>query len=421
MFIATNPNKTYRYRYRDQSGKLLTVPVSQYKHLCHSLELMQKHLKIFEAKYDTLVKEREQRESWHDQYHNFEALLEVYIEKTMERSPRSWESKTAYFRFYVLPFFLNECRATKLEEWRLHFGAFRKFLKNTNQVRAKNKKLSLNSQNHCITELNNFLHIMANDTPPKCDPQPKCPPFQDKTDASLKGIEEVFTEEEIDKLFHFLDSKNKDASGLFLLLVRTGMRIQEALGLGVNNILKSKIPHKQLDDMLSSIDLGNYSIHIFFSRQLDNKSLIHDDEEARFAPLKSKPVIHERYMRYCPVWDNKLENILVEKMRSLKIDWQEKKYGDDKDQYLMFGRSITQSMLYNLFNDFYSSYKEYSRKTPHDCRHTASTYFATHDITGVLGKIILGQTEKTQKRYNHLNELMSRANSRKNKDVFDDF
>lgn len=108
-------------------------------------------------------------------------------------------------------------------------------------------------------------------------------------------------------------------------------------------------------------------------------------------------------------------------MRKIKQDWAIRKFGEDKDNYLFFGRVLTQSMLYNLFTEFYTINKHYHRKTPHDCRHTASTVFATKDITGMLGKIILGQTEKTQKRYNHLNELMSRENSRKSKDVFDDF
>lgn len=411
----------FRYKYRDKNGVLKTIPVSSHSHLDHTnYDQMLEHLKYFEAKYDSRAKEKDQRESWHDKYHNFQNLLEIYTEAIKEKAPRSWESKVAYFRFYVLPFFLTEKGASNLEEWRSHFGAFRKYLKKVKQVRSK-KLLSLNSQNHCITELNNFLTIMSSESPSKCEVQPKCAQFEDRTDASLKSLTEVFEAAEIKAMYQFLSAENENAAYLFMVLVNTGMRISEALGIGPSNILKKKVPHDQLNNMLKVLKLDNYQTHIFFNRQLDNSGVVGDEDEIVYVPLKAKNNIHERYMRYVPIFDKATDEIISILMRRIKQDYQEKKYGGDKDNYLLFGRHLSQSILYNLMVKFYESNKKFSRKSPHDCRHSMSTWLAGKDISGTLGKIMLGQTEKTQQRYNHLAEQMARVNTRKTVDVFDDY
>jgi integrase len=416
-----NGKTYYRYKYRDKQRRLICVPISEFSHLDNSnLDQMKAHLKYFEAKYDSQAKERESRESWHDKFYNFQALLEIYITAMKARAPRSWESKTAYFRFYVLPFFLNEKGAANLEEWKMYFGEFKKYLKKVKQVRSK-KLLSLNSQNHCITELNNFLSVMSNDSPPKCTVQPKCTQFEDKANESLKSIEEVFEDIEIEAMFKFLSDENQIAADLFYVLVKTGMRISEALGIGPRNVIKDKVPHSQLNEMLKTLGFGAYSIHIYFDRQLDHSGIVAEDEIAKYAPLKSKGSIHERYTRYVPLFDKKCSEIISKRMTAIKKEFQEKKHGEDVDNYLLFGRQVSQSVLYNLMSKFYDFNDQYTRKTPHDCRHTASTRFAEKDITGALGKFILGQTEKTQQRYNHLSQQLARINTRKNHKVFDAF
>ena len=133
MNIAPDKNKsgniTYRFRYRDKSGKLTTVPRKYWKHIKSTdKEKMEEYLPVLESRFDTRVKEKEKRESWHDKYYNYVSLVDEFIEYRKESAPNSWKDKISWFENYVLDYFLNRKHCASLDEWSHYFVDFRRWL-----------------------------------------------------------------------------------------------------------------------------------------------------------------------------------------------------------------------------------------------------------------------------------------------------
>ena len=161
MHVAlSNTNKkgesyfTFKYR---REGKLKTVPRENWSHLnSKNKSDLENYLPVLEARFDHERMIRKRMDSWQDKYHNFQSLLDKYLEHRVEKAPKSWETKESWFKNYVLRFFLNEKHCSNLNSWRVYFIEFKDWLKEQRGIKTK-KPLSYQSMNHCITELNVFL------------------------------------------------------------------------------------------------------------------------------------------------------------------------------------------------------------------------------------------------------------------------
>ncbi len=99
-------------------------------------------LQLLEAQYEGERIRIERRLTWEKEFYNFHGLLEQYEAYQKKKSPNSWQSNIAFFKHYVLPYFLTHQKLNNLELWADYFDSFRDWLeKEAKQIR-KNTTLS---------------------------------------------------------------------------------------------------------------------------------------------------------------------------------------------------------------------------------------------------------------------------------------
>lgn len=105
------------------AAKLCDIPVFKTKPDADA------QIHIFEAKYDSRLRERQSRETWHDEYYDFDGPIRIYEKNRKESAKNCYDSCFIWFRDYVLHFFLIQKQAVNLEEWKKHFKEFKEWLK----------------------------------------------------------------------------------------------------------------------------------------------------------------------------------------------------------------------------------------------------------------------------------------------------
>lgn len=361
--------------------------------------------------FDYKTIENKNFEKWTEKYYNFKSLIEIFEDYSKKEAPRSYSSKNSYFKYYVLEYFLQIKGLENLESWKDQFEDFKKWLSKTTQKRVKSNKsktLSPNSQNHCIQQLNSFLQLMFESG--KCTKQPLCRKIKDAQKKSEKNISYIITDDEAEDIYKFLFKINKYKAYAFWFLLKTGMRVSEARGIGPANIAVGKIPHLQLNKLLADNDMSDYSGYIFFNSQVDKKSTLRSkNHKIVFIPLKSRSDISVKNTRYVPINDNRLLEIIIEMTEKVQLENEVGKWGSDIKQYTFFYEYLSSAIMNSDLKMFYDKNKKskdnkYKAKTCHDCRHTYAVYTGRKDITGTLQKIILGHCSSAAQRYYHMNE-----------------
>ena len=394
-----------------------TVPSSKTNHIKTKEKAEEWKLK-WEAKWDARLRERQKREFWHDKYYNFENLYEIYLKAREKRSPNSYKDQANWFRNYVLVFFLEQKSCSNLEEWKQHFIEFKNWLSETQSIRSK-KALSLASQNHCIIEANVFLEIMAENK--KCDPQPKLKTYSDREINNTKNEDSVISDEEFKKISDFLKRRDKERKTsnyyFYYLMFHTGMRISELLGLNLQDIKSDPPKDEALKNLLKNSNIKLKSIHgsIIICKQLSKR----DPKTNRpiFKPLKWKKDMSYENSKYIPIFDKKAWNIIVDLVENALNDYEDKKYGSNASDYLLFEKITKNSFSAELRLAYETELPNVKRKTSHDSRHTLSTNIAKRSgFSLALPKMLLGHSEKTAKRYNHLVESVTKKLHHNNKD-----
>ncbi len=421
MYIQQSKKKSdgtiiYAFKYRDKQGKQKSVPRSEWAHIKSTdKKAMEEFLPILEAKYDARKKEIQKRESWHDRYYNFVDLRKEFVNFRKRSTPKNWKTKLSWFDNYVLHYFLNIKKEPSLDAWSHSFGSFRDWLERHAKGVKTKKPLAYQSKNHCITELNKFMEHMA--FLRKCDQAPRCPQFESKLVDNEKGAESVISDDEMKELCLYLKKKHGAVyADLCKFLRHTGMRINEALGISLEDVKKGVPPNKPLQGLLAIYKLKPIAYIV-----LEKQPLGRDDEgKMSYSPLKSKNKISLSNARYIPITSKEVYNILVKYIKTQSELLKKNVYGKEKVNYPLFYDLVTDTILNDRMKDAYTSHKPLKglkRKTPHDFRHTKATEYGGLDFTGQLQKLVLGHGEKTAKRYNHIFEQMMEASANQETDL----
>lgn len=362
----------YRYRYYHE-GKLRTVAQESLPFSPRSDAQAEALRRKLEAIYEKDKAEKRLDEKWHEKYFDFR-LLEIEFSNYRKRvAKNSYEDKLSYFRNYIIKFFVEKERKVNMLHWKTRREAFFEWLLEREKIRGKGK-LSKQTINHILTEFNVFIDYMC-----------KKGHISEKFEISLiprselteRGAEWVIKEDEKEIILEKLKAKNETSADLFLILLSSGMRINELLSLGISDVRKGVIPHRQLENLLKETFGGRKLLcYLLLEKQIDPKN-------GEYKPLKSKRKISLKHARYIPVYEVEVYNCIVKYIKHAKERGSLQLFHDLYD-YSQLNKDLAKAYEGTRFNS----------KTSHACRHTYAAYLGGEDLTGVLQKLILGHKRK---------------------------
>lgn len=364
--------------------------------------------RLKESEHEAAKMRIERKLAWQQKFYSFPELLEIFEKKVKERAPNSWESQVYYLRHYGLDFFLTESQCNNLNNWPLYFERFREWLGTVKTSRStKTETLSVASQNNVIGAVNTFLDIMRKEG--KCDVLPKCEKFPRHL-VNRRTAEHVISDIEAQVVTSQLIEldKTKLAPDFFQMLLGTGLRLAEGLGISLADFFPGQPTNSYLKDALARNNLKCYG-YIVLESQVTSRTTFRDKKgKVLRKPLKGRKVIDGKASRLIPIIDKKVFNILARRYNEQTALFEKKKYGSDKADYLLFN-GLTKSGFHNRITAAYEK-TQYEPRTAHCARHTFATNFAglTNADTGLCRLILGHKDEQTTLDYVHLFEQISR-------------
>jgi len=362
--------------------------------------------KSFDRKYDSLQRRLSEKMKWKTQFFNFEKTLERFQTSRKEEAPNSWQADEYYFNYYILDFFLNQKSENNLNNWNYHFEDFRDYLSTVRPLKQKVGKncLAYATRNSIIKSLNAFLRFMWRRR--EVEIESKCRYFS-KSLIARKSIESVIPDDHQRVIYEKLKDENVLAADMFWVALNTGLRLNELLGLSLADFFPGEPTYKPLLLALKNLNL-NAAGYLLLESQPSSSVLLRDRSgQVSRKPLKGKKVIGDSENRTVPIFDKNTFNILAKLWNDQRQLFEQKKWGDSAQNYLLFD-GLNKNIFSNALKKAQLVLK--TKFTPHDTRHTYSTWLAEVSAGNfMLCKIILGHSNlEVTLRYIHIQEKMSR-------------
>jgi site-specific recombinase XerD len=344
------------------------------------------------------------RLKWKSRYHNFEDLMEIFKNERLKESPNNWKNDIYYMEHYVLNFFINQNTFSNMNDWYIHFEDFKSWLEAVKTVKG-NSPLAYSTKNQCIKALNGFLKIMHRKN--KIDRVTKCTQFARHLENS-KSAEEVISETDSQKIYQELAQINDSAAELFFILVHTGLRINEGLGLSLDSLVQGEIENRVFHEQLKNHNINYVG---YLSLESQPISSIHIRDKNGNVPrkaLKGRRKIDPKNNRIIPLINKEVYNTLVKRYFTQRDLYLKKQFGDDPKDYLFFD-GLNKQRFGVLLKRACQSLK-IRHYTPHSCRHSFATQFTGLTFGNVfLCQIVLGHRDlNTSRKYIHIWEQIQK-------------
>lgn len=414
IFYQYNPDK----KRNDKVPKAAIPP-----HIWNSLD--EDEVRLYcasQAAIQDAIRDRAKRRlDWQNKYHDFSDLLDKFVEHHKKAAPNSWQNDVHYLRNYVFSFFLVEKAANNINHWPLLYADFKSWLEKTKPLKKSISKLSLNTQNKAINALNRFIDFLSTShriealRPMELHRRDRLPEVT---------IEELFEESEIDLICNALLEIRPLSAKIFMILIGTGLRINEALGLCLKFIFAGKIEGGKTSDKihnsLSKYGLEKYHGYICLESQpacdeIRVKQLFVDRDGVRWPtgsvprkPLKCRKKIDPKNNRLIPVFSKSAWNLIVDAWNEQIELYEQRIHGIEERDYLLF-EGVTASMFYlDMMKAFEVTGLE--SRSPHKCRHTFLTWFYGETLEDMfLAEWIGGHRDKRSLEvYSHMREQLGR-------------
>jgi len=362
--------------------------------------------KRFDRKYDSLQRRLSEKMKWKTHFFNFEKTLERFQASRKEDAPNSWQADEYYFNYYILDFFLNQKDENNLNNWHFHFEDFRDYLSTVRPLKQRvgKKCLAYATRNSIIKSLNAFLRFMWRRR--EVEAEYKCRYFS-KSLIARKSMESVIPEDHQKIIYERLKSENPMAADMFWVALNTGLRLNELLGLSLADFFPGEPSYKPLLMSLKNLSLAPIG-YLLLESQPSNSVVLRDPTgKVIRKPLKGKKLIGEHENRTVPIFDKQTFNILARLWNKQRTRREQGHYGDSPADYLLFD-GLNKNVYSNALKKAQRSLK--TKFTPHDTRHTYSTWLAEVSAGNfMLCKIILGHSNlDVTLRYIHMQERMQR-------------
>ncbi len=364
--------------------------------------------KLRESEHEACRIRIQRKLSWQKKYYDFEDLLTIFETEMKTQAPNSWETSLYYLRQYVFDFFLTQKQSNNLNNWPLHFENFRDWL----LIAKPSKKtistgLSYNTRNNIITALNTFLCIMNRKG--KCDHFPKCIKFPSHLTNKRTADDVIsYQEGEIIEDTLRLETYSQISADFFNVLMSTGMRLSEGLGLSITDFFPHQPNHTLIRRALERHKIPCYG-YLSLESQVSNATHIRrSDKSVPRKPLKGRRRIDANSGRIIPITDKKTFNILA-RLYNQQLDlFDQRDFGANKADYLLFNGLNKNTFSRHLRFAYQNT--TYKPKSPHCTRHTFATNFAgLTNADTALCRLVLGhRDEDTTLGYVHLFEQINR-------------
>ncbi|MCB0394385.1 MAG: site-specific integrase [Bdellovibrionales bacterium] len=194
---------------------------------------------------------------------------------------------------------------------------------------------------------------------------------------------------------------------LFWVLLHTGLRLNEALGLHLGSLQSGQPTERNLHQMLKRNGINCHG-YIVLEDQPKTRDIRRKDGHVERVPLKGRKKITPKNNRVIPVEDARTFNTLVRLFRSQKELFKERRYGPNIKDYLLFN-GLTQAIVTSHLRKGFEALK-LRFKSAHCYRHTFSTHLCGRYNDMFYVKTVLGHGDiKITERYVHLYEAMQRG------------
>lgn len=344
------------------------------------------------------------RLKWKSRYHNFENLMDVFKNERVKESPNNWKNDIYYMEHYVLNFFINQHTYSNMNDWYIHFEDFKSWLDKVKTIKG-NGHLAYSTKNQCIKALNAFLKIMQRKN--KIDRVTKCAQFARHLENS-KSVEEVISDSDILRIFSELKTINESSAALFYILVNTGLRINEGLGLSLDSLVQGEIENKAFHAQLKNHGI-DYVGYISLESQPVNLIQLRDQSgKVPRKALKGRRKIDPKNNRIIPIVNKDVFNTLVKRYFTQRDLYLKKKFGEDPKDYLLFD-GLNKQRFGNHLGQACRNLR-IRHYTPHSCRHTFATQFTGLTFGNVfLCQMVLGHRDlSTSRKYIHIWEQIQK-------------
>lgn len=403
-----NGNSWYQFTYYDPTEKKnKKVPKSLSSHIRTDSQA-DAFCASKEAEIGAVSLRIQMKLRWQKKYHNFAIYLDQYKDDRMEKAPNSYKNHIYYLNQYVLPFFLNEKDANNVLNWYMFFDEFKTHLKTVKKIKGRDT-LAFNTKNHCIIALNTFLEFVFNKEKFR-EALPKCKLFPDHL-MNRRTVDDIYMDDEIESVKAHLKANSPTDYDFFVLLLETGMRINEARGLSLDNLLKGEPPHQVFRRAMKQFDIPCLA-YLYLKNQpaIHRKSKIRDvngEIERKDLKAKSKARAEEK-ARFIPISSPLLFNILSQRRNAEIQRLKLKEFGPNKENYLLFDDVHIGRFETSLKKACAAAKIRY--REPHCLRHTFATKFAGLTLGNhlLVGSILGHKKEETTQNYLHLHGLLNK-------------
>lgn len=344
---------------------------------------------------------------WKKKFYDFEQLLELYSRRRKSEAPNSWQTDTYYLEQYVFTFFLSIKKTNNLHSWEGYFEDLRDWLEKDAELikqKGKNVRLAYATKNACIKALNRFLVTMVRQQKMK-GPAPRCSMFP-KHQLNRKGIESYIDADEANRVFDKLTETDQEVADFFWILMNTGLRLNEGLGLAASHVFKGAPQEVNIKKMLERYSLKSIIHIVLDSQPVDEESIRLKDGSVPRKPMKHRRRIEPKNNRIIPVTDKRAAKIIADRFNLQAALIKKKDFGEDRGNYLLFD-GLNKNRVANRLRKVYEQLG-LPAKSPHDCRHTYCTdLVAATEGHHFLAKYILGHSDiATTENYLHLWEVI---------------
>lgn len=368
------------------------------------------------AQHDCLKARAQRRLEWKTQYYNFDELSEEYIKSCKKSQPNSWKNTQIYLYHYIFDFFLNYKKENNPNNWSLYFEDFKDWLEEEALTLKKPQRvISYSTKNHCIKTLNTFLDFLLKRG--KADPTSvyKLSGFA-KSKLGSRDADALIAPEEFQLIYTRLCNINELVAVFYQTAYFTGMRFNEIFGLSMNDLYPGKILDEVLHKALEKAGIEYFGYIVLESQPKLKTRVRNEDGSIDRKPLKSKKVIHEKYNRIIPIINKDLYNNLVKLYKEQEKLYQNRLYGSQMKDYMLFD-NLSTSAPPRALDDAYKGLA-YERKSFHSCRHTRATELVGQTMTYILARYWLGHSrQETTDRYTHIFQQSVRRARSSQKDL----
>lgn len=405
---SKNKETYYSFLYWDpKTKKRLRLRKSEVPADINTDEKAKEFCKLKEAELQNFSLKVKRDLEWKRKFYDFEQLLELYAKRRKSEAPNSWQTDVYYLEQYVFTFFLSIKKSNNLHSWENYFEDLRDWLEKDAELvkqKGKNLRLAYATKNACIKALNRFLSTMVRQQKMK-GPAPRCTMFP-KHQLNRKGIESYIADAEAKIVFDKLTELDKDVADFFWILLHTGLRLNECLGLAASHVFKGAPTEANLKKMLGRYGLTSILHIVLDSQPRSDKTIRLKDGSVPRKPMKHRRRIEPKNNRIIPVGDKLAATIIAARFNTQAALIKSRTFGDQRGNYLLFD-GLDKNRVSNKIRRAYELLG-IAAKSPHDCRHTFCTdLVAQTEGHHFLAKYVLGHSDiATTENYLHLWEVI---------------